>query len=550
MRNLLAAWMVVAVGTTWAAIPTGYYNSLSNKSGQALKNAIQDLVYNHTVVPYSSLWNYFPKTDYRIDNPQRVWDMYSDKAYYFRGSSSVSGMNKEHSFPKSWWGGGDDTPAYTDLNHLYPSDGDANMAKSNWPLGEVSSTTFDNGVTRVGTPVNGQGGGAGTVFEPADEYKGDFARTYFYMASCYQNLKWKYTYMVNNATWLTLNQWSIALLVRWAREDPVSEKERVRNDAVYTIQNNRNPFIDFPELFEYIWGDKQGQQFTLDGTQVDPGTPELITPTQGTVVDFGEVALGKSQQMVVYVKGMHLTNTLSLQLYRADFRMFSIPVTSVDRVAANSEDGYALTITYTPTAIGDHSAKLLISDGGLVGSVGVDLKASCVEPPTLSAITALPATGITPTSFVCNWRATDDVIDTYLVNITEYDVNHNPNSTLTFSTDETSYVFDERHEGCSYSYTVQSSRLGFTSVESNVINIDYTGITGVEADRPMAYITTPQGIIVKCSEPLAGVRVYNTAGQLVGHLDRVVNDDLIVLPAGVYVLIVEGNRRAVKVVIP
>ena len=272
MRNLLAAWMVVAVGTTWAAIPTGYYNSLSNKSGQALKNAIQDLVYNHTVVPYSSLWNYFPKTDYRIDNPQRVWDMYSDKAYYFRGSSSVSGMNKEHSFPKSWWGGGDDTPAYTDLNHLYPSDGDANMAKSNWPLGEVSSTTFDNGVTRVGTPVNGQGGGAGTVFEPADEYKGDFARTYFYMASCYQNLKWKYTYMVNNATWLTLNQWSIALLVRWAREDPVSEKERVRNDAVYTIQNNRNPFIDFPELFEYIWGDKQGQQFTLDGTQALPSS--------------------------------------------------------------------------------------------------------------------------------------------------------------------------------------------------------------------------------------------------------------------------------------
>lgn len=531
-----------------ADIPTGYYSTLTNKSSQSLKNAIHDLLYNHTVVDYGNLWYYFPHTDCRLDNPSRVWDMYSNKNYYFNGTRSVSGMNKEHSFPKSWWGGDDKVPAYTDLNHLYPSDADANMAKLNWPLGEVSTIDFDNGVTRTGAPVNGQGGGASVVFEPGDEYKGDFARTYFYMAVCYQNLSWKYTYMVNNATWLTLNQWSINLLLKWARQDPVSEKEKVRNEEVYRIQNNRNPFIDYPDLCEYIWGSKQGEQF--DPGNDDPGTPELINPTQGTLVDFGEVALGTSKQMVVYVKGLHLTNSLSVQLYRADYKMFSIPVSSIDRTAANSDDGYALIITYTPTALGEHSAKLLLSDGGLVGSVGVDLRATCVEPPSLSAIVALPATNVSPTSFTANWRATDDEIDSYLLNVTEYDVNNNPQSTVVYNTDETSYVFDERKAGCSYSYTVQSSRLGYTSVESNVINVDITGITGVNADRPMAYITLPDGLLVKCSEPLHGVKIYNPAGQLVRDIAVVDNDDIIYLPAGVYILTIAGNRRAVKVVIP
>ena len=117
--------------------------------------------------------------------------MYSDIPLY---APSFSGLNREHSFPKSWWGGSQTVGAYVDLNHLYPSEMKANTAKSNYPLGEVDqdkAIKFQNGVCYVGYPAGGQGGGAGYVFEPNEEYKGDFARTYFYMATCYQNLTWK-----------------------------------------------------------------------------------------------------------------------------------------------------------------------------------------------------------------------------------------------------------------------------------------------------------------------------------------------------------------------
>ena len=389
--------MVAALLTMWlgagASIPSGYYDALNGKSGEALKNAIFDLTRRHTVLSYYSLWSYFHDTDCRDDDNRIVWDMYSDRTYYFRsGNSGVSGMHKEHSFPKSWWYGYDETEgyaAYTDINHLYPADGDANMAKSNYPLGEVSTVHFDNGVTKVGTPKLGQGGGCNTVFEPDDRYKGDFARTYFYMACTYQNYAWKYTYQVTNNSWQTLNEWSIDLLCRWARADAVSDKEVNRNDAVQKYQNNRNPFIDFPELFEYIWGNRQGQVFYLNeaGTSSDTttytGEPELIAPTQGTVLDFGEVALGRTLEYTLYIKGRGLTNPLSIQLYRYDYQMFSIPVTTVSRTAANSADGYPLKITYSPTVTGDHTARLLILDGGLTGSVGVELRARCVAPPTL-----------------------------------------------------------------------------------------------------------------------------------------------------------------------
>ena len=224
-KNLfLSALLIFCVGiSVFAAAPAGYYRSLNGLKGQALKNAVHNLIKNHTVVSYNSLWNYFPSTDCRPTDKSVVWDMYSNNVYHFNGFKGVSGMHKEHSFPKSWWGG-TEVDAYTDLHHLYPSDGQANMAKSNHPLGEVANASFNNGVTKVGTPVAGQGGGDGTVFEPDNAYKGDFARTYFYMATCYQDYKWKYTYMVNNSSWKTLNTWAIDMLLKWSRNAPVSDK--------------------------------------------------------------------------------------------------------------------------------------------------------------------------------------------------------------------------------------------------------------------------------------------------------------------------------------
>ena len=556
MRNKSIYRMIGAMVafTAWigayATIPAGYYNSLDGKSGEALKNAIHELTLQHTVLNYNSLWTYFRDTDCYPDNHNRVWDMYSDKFYFF---SSTYGMNREHSLPKSWWAASgqnsntDLYPSYTDIMHLYPADADANSAKYYWPMGEVSRETFNNGVTKVGTPKVGQGGGASEVFEPDDRYKGDFARTYFYMACTYQHYHWRHTFMLTNDDWKTLNDWSIDLLCRWAR-----------NDAVQRCQNNRNPFIDIPELFEYIWGNRQGQVFYLSetGTSSDTttytGEPELIAPTQGTVLDFGEVALGKSLDYTIYIKGRNLTNPLSLTIYRYDAEMFSIPVSSVSRTTANSANGYPLKITYTPTATGEHTSRLVILDGGLTGSVGVELRARCLPVPSLSKLEALPATDIKGNHYIANWKSANEMVDYYIITRTVYNKTNGDVRVEEFTTDDgntTSYVFEDRQAGETHTYSVESFRLGYLSEPSNVITIDATGITGIQADKPLQVIAMEGGILVKCNENVGSAAVYDMAGRLVRHIDNLTDDTIIELPRGIYLLTTATSRQAWKVAV-
>jgi len=558
LRLLAVATALLAL-TASAEIPAGYYNSLDGLSGQALKDAIHNLTLKHTVFTYSSIWGYFRYTDARADDASKVWDMYSNGTFYFNGTYAASGMNKEHSFPKSWWGGGTNVgeyPSYTDINHLYPSESEANLAKSNWPLGEVSKATFDNGSCLVGTPETGQGGGANTVFEPADEYKGDFARTYFYMACCYQHYTWKYTYMLSNSDWKTLSDWAANLLCRWARADAVSDKETTRNDAVQQYQNNRNPFIDFPQLFEYIWGTKQGEVFYINEQGVDvpdtSGDPVLVAPTQNTVLDFGEVALGKSIDYVVYVKGEHLSSALSLMLYKYDYEMFSISVSSIDRVTANSADGYALTITYTPTAVGEHTARLLIFDGGITGSVGIELNARCLEAPTLTALTATAPTDITDNTFTANWDAANEEVDYYVLTRTTYDTEGNVVDVQTYTTDDantTSMAFNDRNKQYTYTYMVQSYRLGYLSPESNVITLDASGISGVYANKPVSILSGDGFFTVKCDESLGAAVVYDLAGRVVAQVADLRSDATIYLPKGIYILRTSSSRLSTKVVV-
>ncbi len=383
---LLSFCFAAAISALFAEAPAGYYSSLKGKSGKELKTATSNLVKNFTKVSsYSDLPRYFAITDVypgTTGGRKRWWDMYSDIPLY---APSFSGLNREHSFPKSWWGGSTSVGAYVDLNHLYPSEMKANTAKSNYPLGTVDrnqNVQFDNGICAVGYPVNGQGGNAARVFEPDDEYKGDFARTYFYMATTYQDLTWKYTYMVSQNLYPTLNAWSVALLLKWHRQDPVSQKERDRNEAVFGIQNNRNPFIDLPELAEYIWGVNAGEPFTPGDVVTPPvGDPELTAPSVGMTLDFGQVALGKSTTTQLYVKGANMTGSINVTLYRDDYKMFGVGTDAIKATDVCSDNGYWLNITYRPTELGVHNARVLLD--GAFGSRGVALKGECLPVPTI-----------------------------------------------------------------------------------------------------------------------------------------------------------------------
>ena len=275
MKRLLSSIFLFLL-VVCATAQKEYYTSVDGvKGGEALKTALYNLIKNHKVISYgsgeSSTWGAFYTTDAAIENGQRrVLDMYSNEKRYFGSKgSAVSGMNIEHSVAKSWWGGNKNN-AYCDIHHLNPSDQNANSRKSNYPLGELTSVSWENGVTFVGK-ANIDGSSL-NAYEPCDEYKGDFARVFMYMFTCYQDLTWKYTWMnYEKSTYPTLKPWAVKLLLKWHKQDPVSEKEVNRNNAVYAVQGNRNPYVDYPQLADYVWGDSINYVFHLTG-EVEDGT--------------------------------------------------------------------------------------------------------------------------------------------------------------------------------------------------------------------------------------------------------------------------------------
>ncbi len=545
-----------SAGSAMADVPAGYYSSLAGKKDGELKTAIYNRIHNFTLISsYQDLPKYFQVTDVYPDS-RRWWDMYSDIPLY---APSFSGLNREHSFPKSWWGGSTTVSAYVDLNHLYPSEMKANTAKSNYPLGMVdtrSSVKFDNGIAKVGYPVNGQGGGAAFVFEPDDEYKGDFARTYFYMATCYQNLTWKYTFMVAQNLYPTLTPWAVDLLMKWHRQDPVSQKERDRNEAVYSIQNNRNPFIDCPILAEYLWGERKGQAYdgsTSGGdtpvTPPDLGTPDLVAPTRGMTLDMGQVAEGKTAVTKLYIKGDHLRGKLALTIYSGNKDMFTIPSGSLDGSLANADEGYWLNVTYRPTGLGTHESKLVISDGGITGSVSVTLRGECLATPILTACTALPPSSIESDRYLAEWDSPEgEVVDYWLITRTQYLTSGGVQTEEIVSEGSPQEItgFDESDRE---TYSVQSVRLGVRSPMSNVVTVDHAGIRGVITEEPLVVQGFTGFLRIICSSPQTGCEIYDPSGRLAAAAAEVEQNTDIPLPTGIYLVRTAQHPTPVKAVV-
>ena len=270
----------------FAGIPDGYYTSADGRKYTELKQALCKIIKNHKTFSYKSLWDYYPYTYYVPGNPSQVLDMYSDVVTYY---SNTSALNKEHTVPKSWWGGSTSSGPGCDIFNVIPSEQKANSAKSNYPLGEIEGkASFDNGVTRIGE--SGVSGYSGLVFEPKDDYKGDFARIYFYVATCYPDLAWNTNNAkaMTNSTELTLQSWIIPMLLEWSANDPVDAAEIQRNEDIYKQQGNRNPFIDYPSLIDYIWGDKKNETYVFSEHQSNQGEDtEFKTRIPKFSVDYG-----------------------------------------------------------------------------------------------------------------------------------------------------------------------------------------------------------------------------------------------------------------------
>lgn len=547
----LALSLLAGIGA-FAAIPDGYYNRLNGKTGSELKQAAHDVINPHTTISsYSNLPQYFQKTDV-YPRSTRWWDMYSNVVRY---APTFSGLNREHSFPKSWWGGSTATPAYIDLFHLYPADGPANMAKSNYPLGEVAQTAvsggLDNGLTLVGYPVAGQGGGASLVFEPGDEYKGDFARTYFYFVTCYTDLTWasKYSWMLQQNAYPTLTPWAVDLLLKWARQDPVSEKEVERNDMVYSYQNNRNPFIDFPDLCEYIWGNKMGEKFVVSSGTTS-GEAILTAPVAGTTLDFGQVAVGSTTKALLFFKGEGLSSNLSLSLGGEDRGMFALDTRSINPQLVNNSTGYYLQVSYTPTALGEHNARILIYDGGLPGTgIYVYFHGEALSVPTLNKLTAYEADVLGSDTYVASWSPATEVIDSYILTRNRSVGGNILTEELELDGETPSVTLDGFADSESESYSVQSSRLGYRSPASNVVFVSHSGLSDINAEYPLKASSRQGAIRIQVTAPHTDARIYDTAGQLVMLIPLIESSmEITTLPAGVYILVTNEHPSPVKII--
>ena len=339
---------IIAKTVTPSASLPAYYQTIDGKSGKTLFDAVQIVTQTgYSSLGYDGLWTAFKTTDKKSNG--KVWDMYSDCSWTFGSdqcgsySSECDCYNREHSIPKSWFGGSTSGPG-CDIFHLVPTDGKVNGMRSNYAFGEVSSASYTYDGAKKGTAksitiiggntIAGNVGTtiscSGTVFEPRDEYKGDFARGY--MGAL---LKWagdkSFTTGDGSKIFTTtfssgsfgLTKYGVALLMKWHRQDPVSQKEVDRNNGIQQTQGNRNPFIDYPYLAEFIWGEKAGESINLDdlitssdsrfilgesngylkgGSTVDPETKCTITwLVNGEVYTAGNPTISVNEGGVVSV---------------------------------------------------------------------------------------------------------------------------------------------------------------------------------------------------------------------------------------------------------
>jgi len=341
LRLLTTAWLLTIAIVLSAQAPhnTGtYYQKANGKKGRELKTAFFEIIKNPNVVHYDSLWTAYNTSDKRIlDDQEIIWDMYSAISRYplytyphgtgAGNTEGVKGIQREHSMPKKWFNPTDAPasgsksyddvrPMYSDLVHLIPTDAVCNNNRSDNSYGEIDDPAKVDWESAEGFSKKSKQGGCSTpgwaeqaanpsktrVFEPNDEYKGDLARIYFYMATCYSPGYFTWmpvrdadkkktgevatlsdnhcgmwtSDMFNTAdteegtdAYQPFAEWAFNMLMRWSKEDPVSQKEIDRNEAIWQFQGNRNPFVDYPGLEEYIWGEKKDEAFDY-GDEVLP----------------------------------------------------------------------------------------------------------------------------------------------------------------------------------------------------------------------------------------------------------------------------------------
>ena len=274
MKKIFTLLLLSTIFMGYAQIPAGYYSTATG-TGYVLKTQLFNIINGHNDRSYSGLYTTYLTSDIDsyYENDGSMLDMYTENPtgteceFIYGGGLQDDGTlgnneceryNREHIIPQSVFGGSAGVPMYSDAHFVVPSDKYVNAQRGDFPFSKVNvaNTTFSNGGKKGSNLNSGYSAGyTGTVFEPIDEFKGDIARMILYFATRYEDLVagWSYSMFNGTSTQVFTNQ-SLNVLLTWNAQDPVSQREINRNNAIYARQNNRNPFIDNNNYVTQIWG--------------------------------------------------------------------------------------------------------------------------------------------------------------------------------------------------------------------------------------------------------------------------------------------------------
>lgn len=269
MRRILHSFLLILTSiSALAQIPANYYSTATG-TGATLKTQLKDIITaGHNPGSYGGLWIAYQTTDrdYYYENDGTILDIYSERPtaadpYNFTVGTNQCGSynsesdcyNREHIIPQSLFN--EALPMVADIHFIRATDGYVNNIRGSFPFGNVGVTNYiSNNGSKRGSSVSA--GYTGTVFEPIDEFKGDIARMIFYFVTRYETQLSGFSSgnMLGNSAYPGLQTWELNQLLAWHNLDPVSPAEIGRNNASYTYQGNRNPYIDNPNYVNLVWG--------------------------------------------------------------------------------------------------------------------------------------------------------------------------------------------------------------------------------------------------------------------------------------------------------
>ena len=381
IKTLLIVGLLFSVANIFAQIPTGYYDGTAGLSGSALKTKLSSIISSgHQTKSYDALDDEYPNSDkdsyYEKDGT--VLDIYSENptetdpyVYQFGvkkcGNYKIEGdcYNKEHIFPQGYFNKA--SPMVSDIHHIVPTDGKVNGMRSNFPFGNVGSSvsyTSKNG-SKLGTSnsVNY----SGKVFEPINEFKGDVARMIFYFATRYEaKLKdFDANDILTNTSFPGIQSWELEVLKQWHTQDPVSQREIDRNNAAYTYQGNRNPFIDHQEYVAQIWG-------TTTPDTENPSTPTNLIVTGSTSSTISLSWTASTDNIMVATYDIYLDGTLKTSSSSNSITVTGLNPSTTYSFYVKAKDAAGNTSSQSNTTTGTTTENTGGNDGGSTTSCGTE----------------------------------------------------------------------------------------------------------------------------------------------------------------------------------